>query len=263
MSTDKASGQAIAFGDQVSIREITRRDHVSKAIRVLAISLVAVSLYGQDARTQEDRENLQRQQQAFEELRKSEQQAANGNQSTGGLFAPRAVVEADKGLGPQKPGVIRIALPIPRVQPADERGSQSIQQALQRFLSGPSFQVVAISAGLDSQITAEARQKQCDYILTSSVRQKKSRLGSIIDSGAPMAPIPGGPLAAPVIAHLFHGKAEVIFDFSLEPLNGQAKLTNSFKAQTKSPSDDVLTPLLKQAAENIIASLTKAAVSTH
>ena len=270
-------------------RRISRGNLMSKTKATLTFILAAASLYGQNTATQQ-RENQLLQQQAFEEQSKQQQQSStssSGAQAAPNSLTPAATPSLAPGVEPRKPGVFRIAVLAPKVQMGDGGTAVSmgiadvIRQTLQRDMTGPQFEVIAISAGLGTQIEAEARQKLCDYILTSSVTQKKggggfAKLMAVAGPATSMIPmvgmaggmagvIAGGTAmgAASGMSGMIHAKDEVTFEYAMLPLNGQAKLANSLKAKAKSAGEDVITPLLEQGATNILTWLAKPDTTTH
>lgn len=72
--------------------------------------------------------------------------------------------------------------------------SEPVRTTLGQYLAGPSIQLVSLDARIPIQIDAEAAEKNCGYILQTSVVQKK-KPGSIFKKLAPLAgalPMLGG-----------------------------------------------------------------------
>ena len=106
---------------------------------------------------------------------------------------------------PKKPGVIRIGIILPTVQmnagnPA--QAAEALRHSFAGYLNGPSIEVVTLSARLPSQAIEEARQSQCDYILSASMTVKKGGGGGLFGraigniAGSAAGHIPGGGSAA-------------------------------------------------------------------
>ena len=76
-------------------------------------------------------------------------------------------------LGPKKPGVPRIGVLDPKAQMG--QGSSvldvgaPVRQAILAYLEGPVVDVVPIISRVEIQVAAEARQKECDYLLQTTV----------------------------------------------------------------------------------------------
>jgi hypothetical protein len=95
-------------------------------------------------------------------------------------------------LGPKKPGVIRVGLARVKtgavgdaINPADL--AAAVRNSLSESLRAPNIEVVALDAESPSAIDAELKQKQCDYVVYSTVTHKKGGggfggFGSVINS---------------------------------------------------------------------------------
>jgi hypothetical protein len=73
--------------------------------------------------------------------------------------------------------------------------SEPVRTSLIAYLSGPAADLAPLTALVPAQYNIEARQAQCNYILTSSVTQKKSKFGGLMkiaSIAAPMAGMAGG-----------------------------------------------------------------------
>ena len=179
---------------------------------------------------------------------------------------------------PEKKTVIRIGIIMPKAQlgkgNAAVDAAVPVRDALVSYLKGPSFEIVPIEARLASQIEAEAKEKQFDFVLASSVTQKQGGgggFGSLLKSVAPMAGmmIPGAGLVgmvageavgtAATMASAVKAKDEVTLDFKLYAPGSEAtpKVASSIKAKAKSDGEDVLTSLIEQAANAIVTELSK------
>jgi outer membrane lipoprotein SlyB len=160
------------------------------------------------------------------------------------------------------------------------------------FMNGPAIEIAALDSHIAMQLQAEAQQKQCDYILYSSVAVKHGSSGGFgkfmkmaapVASMVPMAGMSGGmggamaaqaagaaASAAAMSAQQqamnqlagFNGqikqKDDVTVAYQLFP-TGQDKavLENSLKAKAKSDGEDVLTPLIQQTASAVLTQVTK------
>ncbi len=137
--------------------------------------------------------------------------------------------------------------------------------------------IVPIDARLQSQIDAEAKDKQCDFILYSSLTQKHGGggLGSLMKGGSslmsmvPMVGMAGGMAgmiagqtasvaAGAVLSGSVKAKDEVSFEYRLLPLGtAQPLIAKSERAKAKSNGDDVITPMVQHAAEAVLTAVKK------
>jgi len=82
--------------------------------------------------------------------------------------------------GPKKPGVIRVGVTLPAAQfgpGSSPAAGEPIRQSIIGYLTGPNVEAVPIVALLPVQAEAEAAQKECDYIVASSITQKRADSG--------------------------------------------------------------------------------------
>lgn len=217
-----------------------------------------------------------------------------------GMGAPQAVstaVAVPQALGPKAPGKIRIGVASPEAQVGQGNNagadySTPIRNAVVALMSGPAVEIAALDSRIAIQLQAEAQQKQCDFILYSSVELKHSSGGGFgkfmkmagpLASVAPMAGMGGG-MGGAVAAQAagaaasaaamsaqqqamsqlsgFNGqiksKDDVTVQYQLVPTGGSSpRLQNALKAKAKSDGEDVLTPLLQQAATTVLTEVTK------
>lgn len=190
-------------------------------------------------------------------------------------------------LGPKQPGKIRIGVATPKADMGQGftgvDAAEPIRNTLIASLSGPAIEVTPLTSRIQQQIDLEAKQKQCDFILYSSLTEKHGGggFGSMLSKAAPMAsmiPMVGmaggmagamagamaGQVASTAImtaSSLSSGvkaKDEVTFEFKLmSPDNATAALTNVGKAKATKNGEDVITPLLAQAATAVVTEATK------
>ena len=188
-------------------------------------------------------------------------------------------------LAAKKPGVVRIGVVQPKAQMGQGNTGMSVAEPIRslviQYLGGPSLEAVPLTAMLPSQIDAEAKQKECDYIVYSAVNQKAASSGlGLLRKAMPMAsmiPMVGmaagaaGAIATTAVASAaaqeassiavsgaVKAKSEVTFDYKLvAPGNDAPILANSTKAKAKADGEDVITPLIEQAATAIIGQVSK------
>lgn len=191
--------------------------------------------------------------------------------------APAAPANVTVTPGRKKEGTKRIGVMTPNSDMNSSDGAESIRELEKQFLSGPTVEVVRLSARLPIQAYAEAKAMDCDYVLTSAVSQKKAKSGfgalKTLSAVAPMASmIPGAGMAAAMTtmattqslaaasslaASNIKARAEISFDYSLHGLDGSTVLADSHKAKAKCDGDDVLTSMVQQAASQIVGLVAK------
>lgn len=196
--------------------------------------------------------------------------------------APSAAVAPPGALGPKKAGVVRIGVVEPQAQMGQGNSganvAEPIRSTLVQYLSGPSLEIVPLAAMLSSQIEAEAKVKECDYVLYSDISQKVKggAMGLLKKAGPLSSMIPGvgmlggmsGAMAGAVAgtavagaasaASTVRAKAEITFDYKLlVPGNPKAVLANTAKVKASEDGQDVITPMIEQAATAIVAEVTK------
>ena len=200
----------------------------------------------------------------------------SSTKSTPSSTASSAAKPAE-ALGPKKAGVIRIG--VVTVKPdkvADNMNAANlataVQATLQEKLKAPNVEAVPIQATVLNQIEAEARQKECDYIVYTTVSHKKGGggFGSVFGSTAAQvaaATVPYGGsttaaiatnTAASVVVADIKAKDELTVDVRLEkPGAGYPAFSKQYKGKAKSAGEDIVTPPTTQAAQGIIEAATK------
>jgi hypothetical protein len=212
-----------------------------------------------------------------------------------GAAAPQgaAPVAAPQALGPKAAGKIRIGVAPPQAQVGQGNNagadySTPVRNAIVALMSGPAVEIAALDSRVPVQLQAEAQQKQCDYILYSGVTVKHGSHGfgsfmKIAPMVAPMAGMGGG-MGGAVAAQTagvaaeaaamsaqqqamnqlagFNGQIKSKDDVSVQyqlvaPGQTSPRLQNTLKVKAKSDGEDVLTPLLQQAANTILTEVTK------
>ncbi len=182
---------------------------------------------------------------------------------------------------PKKAGALRIGIVTPKAQMTSGNSAQAaeaVRNTFASFLNGPTIEVVSLTARLPSQALEEARLGQCDYVLYTSLTQKKGggggmfgrALGSV--GGIAVGHIPvntrGEAAARSVAVSGIHttanvagsikAKDELSLEYKLESTDGaRPGMANTAKGKAKSDGEDVLTPLVERAAEAVVAAATK------
>jgi hypothetical protein len=182
---------------------------------------------------------------------------------------------------PKRQGTVRIGIVTPKTQMSAGdavRAADAVRNTFASYLSGPNLEVVTLSARLPSQVLEEARQSECDFVLYTSVTQKKGGGGGMFGralgnmAGVAAAHIPvntsGEAAARSVavtgihtttdIASSIKARDELSLEYKLEATDGgKPELTNTARAKAKADGDDVLTPLIEKAAEAVVAVVIK------
>jgi hypothetical protein len=185
------------------------------------------------------------------------------------------IAKAPQALAPKKPGVQRIGVTLPDCALSDNTGpaAESLRELEKQFLLGPATEVVSLSGHSPSQVDAEAKSLECDFVLSSGLTEKKaggmglgglkavsalSSIGSAIPavrSGAALASLASnqGLAAASALdlASRMKARSEVTFQYSLNRVGGVTLIADKQKAKPQNNGEDVLTPMLRAAADRI------------
>lgn len=193
-----------------------------------------------------------------------------------------AVGHNSQTAGPPPASAACIAIVLPSAQGVDGSATDfgtSLRELFMSYLTGPSLRAIALDARLASQAMEEARQKECGYILTTTVTRKRDDgggLGRVLGQAAGTAAwhvvpygagagaaaargaaIAGGQ-AVSTMAATTRARDEVRLDYRFGPLDTAARSTpRSEKRKARSDGEDLLTPLVERAAEAIAASVAK------
>jgi hypothetical protein len=185
-------------------------------------------------------------------------------------------------LGEKKPGIVRIGIVMPKSQLGQgaqgPAAGEPLRIMLAQYLAGPSVEVVSIVALLPQQIDAESQSKLCDYLVYSSISQKKATGGlSMLKNAsglANMIPMVGvmngatGAMAAATAAttatqaatmsSAIKAKSDVILEYHMTAMgNPTPALSNSLTAKATADGEDVITPLVEQEATAIMTEVSK------
>jgi hypothetical protein len=182
---------------------------------------------------------------------------------------------------PKKEGVIRIGVPTIKTGAVGEginaqELAGAINNTLGEYLKGSRVELVPLEAKLASATVSEAAEKQCDFILYATVSHKKGGGGGfggmfkaiapVMSSVIPMAGGAGGAIAGSVASTAINTAAnastnvkpkdEITLDIKLQ--NGSAvALAKQFKSKAKSGGEDIISPMIEQAAQAILDAAAK------
>ena len=184
----------------------------------------------------------------------------------------------------KKEGVIRVGLASVKTGAVGESISAAdlaaaVQNTLISYLKVPNIEVVQLEARLASAIAAEARQKECDFVINITASHKKGggggfggmfgqALGSAIGhTGIGHTGSVAGNLAGQVATNAIvsattvsanvKSKDEITLDVKLNKIDGSPALAKVYKAKAKSNGDDIISQVIEQAAEEIVATLSR------
>ncbi|HEX6715923.1 MAG TPA: hypothetical protein VF088_02360 [Pyrinomonadaceae bacterium] len=196
--------------------------------------------------------------------------AANTN-----ITSTTSTTPAANELGPKRAGVIRLG--VPAVRPGNVAEGMNandlalaVQNTLIQQLKTTSIEVVAIQA-TGAAIQAEARQKDCDYIVFANVSHKKGgggfgsvlsssvgRVASNVGYGSTAAAVATNVAITAAVAQNIKAKDEVTLDVRLErPGSTTPSFAQQYKGKAKSAGEDIITPLCQQATQAMVAAVTK------
>ena len=188
-----------------------------------------------------------------------------------------ATAAAATTVGPKKAGMIRIG--IVTVKPgavADNLNAGNLAGAVQATLAeklkAPNVEAVPIQATVLNQIEAEARQKECDFLVYTTVTHKKGGgggfgsvfgstaaqvAGNTIGYGSTAGAIAANAATTAVVADV-KARDELTVDVRLEkPGAGYPAFSKQFKGKAKTAGEDIVTGPTTQAAQALIEAATK------
>jgi hypothetical protein len=200
-------------------------------------------------------------------------------QSAGG---PAPIPSGTAVIGEKKAGVVRIGIVMPKSQLGQgaqgPAAGEPLRGMLAQYLVGPSAEIIPIAALLPDQIEAESKVKLCDYLVYSSITQKKQTGGlGMLKSASSMAnmiPMVGmmnsvsGAMAATTAAttaqeaatmsSAVKAKSDITLDYHVTATGDPSPvLSNSLTAKATSDGEDVITPLVEKEATAIMTEVSK------
>lgn len=175
-------------------------------------------------------------------------------------------------VGDKKPGVVRIGLAGVKtgavgdgINAAELAGA--IENSLGQYLKGTNVEIVRLDAKLPAAIESEAAEKQCDYVLYAQVSHKKggggfgmfSKMAPVLGNVVPLGGVGGvgGQVASTAIytaagaAGNIKAKDELTLEIQLKK-SGSVTLTKQFKSKAKSAGEDIISPIVEQAATALV-----------
>jgi hypothetical protein len=188
--------------------------------------------------------------------------------------------QADGELGAKKAGVIRLGVAGVKTGAVGEglnaaELAAAVQNTLAEYLKNPTVELVQLQAKLPPQIEAEAKEKECDFVVYANVSHKKGGGGSFGGMfGKVLAPAVGqvgightgstaGNVAGQVATNAIVSagavsadvkqKDELSLDIRVQaPGNASPVAARQFKSKARSAGEDIITPVIEQAAQMIL-----------
>ena len=203
-------------------------------------------------------------------------------QAVRGAASERQMSAGNTSTGAKQAGVIRLGLATVKTGAVGEAINAAdlaaaVQSTLTSFLKVPNVEVIPLEARLSSAITAEAQQKECDYVIYTNVSHKKGggggfggmfgqALGTAIGqtgighTGSVAGNIAGqvatqSIVSATSLSSNVKSKDEITLDLKLNKGDGSAALAKVYKVKAKSNGDDIISQVIEQAAEEVVATI--------
>lgn len=200
----------------------------------------------------------------------------NSNYPSNGKQLPSSMSNSTQpavAKGAKKEGMIRIGVVMPKVQTSSgAEMADPIRNSVVQYLAGPAVEVTTLEARVPAQIEAEAKQKECDFILYTNVNHKKGGggFGGMFGKVAPVinqVPVYGstGAVVAGSVAKTtimtaanmsdnVKNKDEITLEYQLVSSASSAQVAaNKLKGKAKADGEDVFSPLLEQMATNVLS----------
>ena len=212
--------------------------------------------------------------------------------------AAQAAVPAAPPVPPPK---AKICLVLPKAQLGQGTTgadvAEPVRATLTAYLGGPATELIPLTARIPIQIDAEAQVMACDYVLYSSVTQKKGGgFSKMLGAAAPIATMAGGMAgmggnygtmmgAQAVASAASTAAAQSAQQEAMEALGGAAKsnikkgdqITLEYKlvkpgvaepiaaqsavAKAKESGEDLVSPLIEQAATQVLTAISQPAAA--
>jgi hypothetical protein len=194
-------------------------------------------------------------------------------------FIPLVLV-APAALAQQDSAVTRICLAPSSVEAGSSNANAAMDATRENFLSyltGPTLKAEALKSRLESQVKEEAKQAGCPFLLITTVKLVSKKGGSnllgqvaagAVRQGAWEAGVASGNTAGRIAGSAvsaaanqaaynyavgIHNKDELTLTYRLEGADGSVLLDKKESRKAKADGEDVLTPLIQNASEQIVA----------
>ena len=198
---------------------------------------------------------------------------------------------------PPPPPKTKICLVLPKAQLGQGTSgadvAEPVRATLTAYMGGPATELIPMTARIPIQIEAEAQELGCEYVLYSSVVQKKGGgFGKMFAAAAPLATMAGGMgamggnygamMAGQAVAQAAStAAAQSAQQEAMEQLGGAAKtnikkgdqvtleyklmrpgepvavVAQSVAAKAKESGEDLVSPLIEQAATAVLTAISQ------
>ena len=198
---------------------------------------------------------------------------------------------------PPPPPKTKICLVLPKAQLGQGTSgadvAEPVRATLTAYMGGPATELIPLTARIPIQIEAEAQELGCEYVLYSSVVQKKGGgFGKMFAAAAPLATMAGGMgamggnygamMAGQAVAQAASSAAaQSAQQEAMEQLGGAAKsnikkgdqvtleyklmrpgepvavVAQSVAAKAKETGEDLVSPLIEQAATAVLTAISQ------
>ena len=184
--------------------------------------------------------------------------------------------------GDKKPGIVRIGITMPKAQIGQSAQGPSAGEPLRvmltQYLAGPSVETIAIVALLPDQMEAEAKSKQCDFLVYSNLTQKKptggmgflknaSSLSNMIPMVGMVNSVNGAMAAssaaatasqAATLSSGIKARTDIVLEYHMNAVDNPTPVLNTtLDAKATTDGEDVITPLVEKEATAIMAEVSK------
>jgi hypothetical protein len=201
---------------------------------------------------------------------------------------------------PPPPPKTKICLVLPKAQLGQGTSgadvAEPVRATLTAYLGGPATELIPLNARIPIQIDAEAQEVGCEYVLYSSVTQKKGGgFGKMLSAAAPLAGMAGmagmggmggnygAMMAGQAVAQAATTAAaqsaqqeamealggaarsnikkgdQITLEYKLvKPGDAQAVVAQSGVAKAKENGEDLVSPLIEQAATAVLTAISQA-----
>jgi hypothetical protein len=193
------------------------------------------------------------------------------------IAAAKNSSSANTQVNAKKEGVVRVGLANVKTGSVGEAMNATelagaIQNTLSQYLKTPQVELVQLEAKLPSAIDAEAKSKECDYVIYANVSHKKGGGGGMFGkmlgniAGSAVSSVGYGSTAGAIASHTastaiytaanaagnVKAKDELTLDIKVNSASGATALVKQYKAKAKSDGEDIISPIIEQAAQAIV-----------
>ncbi|HYG10828.1 MAG TPA: hypothetical protein VD835_12840 [Pyrinomonadaceae bacterium] len=174
-----------------------------------------------------------------------------------------SAVKAASAAGAKRPGVVRVGVAFTKTMAAADYVdptalADAVRNVMVSNLNGSTVEVVALEARQTQGVESEAREKECDYVLYTTVSHKKGGGGGLGGFLKKSAAIAGGVLPPAEsgrqggAAGSLKARDELTLEYKLQR-GADAVVANTLKAKAKADGDDIISQLAGQAATAVRA----------